>query len=256
MAARSLWNAELHVGDAVVPVKLYAAVEDRNIHFHLLHDQDFTRVRQRMAHSETNETVPIAEARRGYQVDSDTIVMLDAEELDSLKPDPSRAIRVEAFLPRQAINHQWYDRPYYLGPNGNEKQYFSLVESVARSDREGVARWVMRGKQYVGALASRNGYLLLVTLRHEGEVIEADNLSAPTGRDLPAKERNLAEQLVQALADDFDLSKYHDEYREQVAALLEAKARGEEIEIEDYQEPAENDSFSASLEASLQALQR
>ena len=256
MAARAMWKAELSAGDLAVPVKLYAAIEDRNIHFHLLHDQDMVRVEQRLTHRETGRTVEYEEARRGVALASDRMLVLEQEDLDALEPKASRTITVEAFVPRAALNHQWYDRPYFLGPDGDEDAYFALAEALAQSDCEGVARWVMRGKEYIGAVAAQDGYLMLITLRHEEEVIDIAGLPAPAGRELPPKECKLAEQLIRALKDKFDPHAYKDAYREQVTAMIAAKASGEEFEIEEYEAPQESDSLSASLAASLKALSR
>jgi DNA end-binding protein Ku len=256
MGARAMWKAELHAGGLRVAVKLYAAIEDRNIHFHLLHDQDMVRIEQRLANRETGKTVPYDEARRGFSIASDRMLVLEDDDLASLEPEASRTIAIEAFVPRSALNHQWYDRPYYLGPDGDEETYFAFAQALAKSDREGVARWVMRGKEYLGAVAEQDGYLVLITLRHEEEVIDVAGLTPPSGRELPPKERQMAEQLIRALKDGFDPSAFKDDYREQVTRLIAAKARGEEFEIEEYEAPEESESLSASLAASLKAMSR
>jgi DNA end-binding protein Ku len=257
MAARAMWKGTMTCDDLEVPVKLYSAIEDRNIHFHLLHEEDLTRVEQRMVHPETDETVPYAATRRGLEVSANKLVMLTQEELDELEPEASREIALEAFLPEGEVDHAWYDRPYYLGPDGDADEYFALAESLAATERQAIARWVMRGKRYVGTLIEQEGYLMLITLRHEGEVINTADLTPPTGRELPAKERKLAEQLVEALEEkQFHPDAYHDTYRESLEKLIAKKSRGETIEVEERKAPAESGSLAKSLEASLKAMRR
>lgn len=254
MSARALWKGVIVAGEERVGVKLYSALEDRNIHFHLLHDQDHVRIQQRMVHPETGETVSYQESRRGVEVDANTLVILDDEDLESLEPEDSRDIGVERFVPSGTLSNQWYERPYYLGPDGDEAAYFALAAALAAAEREGIARWVMRKKEYLGALVEREGYLLLVTLRHAGEVVDTRELDPPDGRQLDTKERKLAGALIDALRDDFEPGDYRETYRQRVRELIEAKAKGEEIEFEPYEEKAETDSLTGSLEASIKTL--
>jgi DNA end-binding protein Ku len=256
MPARAMWKAELTAGETRLPVKLYAAVEDRNIHFNLLHDHDYVRVKQRLAHRDTGETISYQETRRGVQVDANRVVVLDKEELEQLLPEPSREVAIEAFVPHGVVEHHQYDRPYYLGPDEDDREYFAFAKALAKSQREGIARWTMRNKEYIGLLVENDGYLMLVTLRHASEVIDSSELSPPEGRKLEAKERKLAKQLIEALTDDFEPSEYHDSYRKRVAELIAAKQRGETLEVPEYEEQPEEDDLAASLEASLHSAGR
>lgn len=252
MAARAIWKGVLCLDELEVPVKLYSAVQDHTIRFHLLHDQDQTRIKQRLVNPRTQREIPYSEAHKGYEVERGTFVMLDKEELQSLEPEPSRDIQITRFVDPGEIHHQWYDRPYYLGPDGEDTgDYFALAEALEKEQKEGVARWAMRKKEYLGSLRSRNGYLVLTTLRFANQVITADSLEPPEGREPAKQELQMAEQLVGALQTDFDPSAYRDEYRDAVMQLIKAKARGEEVETEEYEEPEENDSLAESLRASL-----
>lgn len=254
MAARAIYKAVLLFGDVRLPVKFYAALVDRNIHFNLLHDQDEVRLKQQMIHPETGEAVPYEEIRRGFEIEPGMLVLLGDEELESLDPEPTRDVEVSRFVDPAKINHQWYDRPYYLGPDGDEESYFALAEALAQQEVEGVARWVMRKKEYVGALRAVGGYLMLITLRYADEVIPVDALEPPEGRPLEKKERAMAEQLVAALADEFDPSDYRDEYRHRVSQLIEVKRRGGTIELEEFEEQPEPESLEKALQESLDAL--
>ncbi|MEQ9379264.1 MAG: Ku protein [Pirellulales bacterium] len=253
MASRAIWKAVIRVGEGELPVKLYSAVQDQAIHFHLLHDQDLVRIKQRLVNPNTDATVAYEDTQRGVEVGSQKIVILEQAELEALVPEESRDINVGPFIPRGEIGHQSYDRPYYLGPDGNEDDYFAFAQALAKSEREGIAQWTMRKKAYVGSLLERDGYLMLITLRHAGEVIDSSELTPPEGRALEKKEQQLARQLVEALTDDFEPDEYQDTYRERVRKLINAKQRNETFQVEEYEEKFPSDSLADSLEASIQA---
>lgn len=254
MAARAIWKGVIRFGDVRVPVKLYSAVQDRGIRFHLLHDQDMVRLKQRMVSPATGEEVPYAEAEKGYEVERGRFVMLDREELASLEPEDSREIAITRFVDPAAVNHQWYVRPYWLGPDdGGSADYAALAQALADEEREGIARWVMRKKEYLGALRAAEGRLSLVTLREADEVIRASELEPPAGRAPDPKESKLAEQLLRALRGEFDPGDYRDEFRERVRELIAAKREGKTIEVEEYEPPPQPESLEKALRASLQA---
>src|SRR4030095_13711586 len=226
MAARAIWKGKLKLGSTAVPVKLYSAVSDKTIRFHILEDRTQLRVKQHMVDPGTNKEVPNDEIQKGYQIEPGTFVILTDEELEKLQPEPSRNIEITRFVPPDHVSSQWYDRPYYVGPDGDQNNYFALVDALANKDREGIARWVMRGKEYAGALRSQDDYLMLVTLRHPEEVISALDLPTPSGKALDKKEIGMAKQLVELLEGEFDPNEFHDEYRERVLEFIELKAKG------------------------------
>ena len=224
--ARAMWKGVLSIGKQKLPVKLYSAVVDRQVHFHLLHDRDEERVEQRLVDPDTDEPVAREEVRKGYEAKPGVFVVLDEDELEALAPEASRDIEILRFVPAGAIHHQWYERPYWLGPDGDTEGYFALVEALRNQQCEGVARWVMRKRPYVGALRVEGDHLMLVALRHTEAVVLPSEIKAPPGRPFDVKERQLAEQLIESLTDHFDPAAYHDTYRERVQELIQAKAKG------------------------------
>lgn len=231
MAARAIWKGIIRLGDTSVPVKLFSAVEDRGIHFRLLHEKDGVPVRQAMVNPETEEVVPAEQVRKGYVTDEGQIVILEKDDLAELEPEASRDIQVTRFLPQAAIDHRWYDRPYFLGPDGGAGSYFALIAALAKSGREGLAHWTMRNKEYTGALRLQGDYPVLITLRHAEEVVVAGELKAPGGRDLDKKELAMARQLMSMLEESFDPTAYRDEYRKRVLELIESKAAGRTVKF-------------------------
>jgi DNA end-binding protein Ku len=256
MAARAIWKGELKIGSSKIPVKLYSGVVDRTVRFHILEDKHLTRVKQHMVNSESGEEVTNAEIQKGYEVEPGKFVILTDEEIKELEPEPSRDIEVTEFVPPEAISQQWYERPYYLGPDGDEKAYFALVEALKKTGREGIAHWVMRNKPYVGALRAQDDYLMLVTLRNAEEVISARDLPKPEGRAPTQKELNMAKQLVGLLEGEFNAADYKDQYRERVMRFIESKAKGKAPRLRAVKSKRQAASLDSVLEKSLQSLRK
>ncbi|HEX6161631.1 MAG TPA: Ku protein [Thermoanaerobaculia bacterium] len=230
--ARAIWKANLRFGAVNVPVKLYSAVQDRSVHFRLLDAKRHEPVKQHMIDPDTGKVVAPADIRRAWESDEGELVILEAEELEEVTPKPSRDIEITRFLKPAEIGHEWYDRPYWLGPDEEkDAAYFALAQALKKRGVEGFARWTMRSQEYVGALRVEGEHLMLITLRHAGEVVPASALPSPSGRALEQREVAMARQLVEAMEDEFDIAAYHDEYRERVLELVEAKAAGKVVKF-------------------------
>lgn len=251
--ARAIWKGALRIGDEPpVAVKLYSAAQDRRVHFHLLHAKDEARVEQRMVSAASGEPVPSEQVRRGYEVEPGVFVLLEPEELEGLVPEAARDIELLRFVPRGTIDPVWYDRPYWLGPDGeDDAAYFALARTLGESGREGVARWTMRKRSYVGALRCDQGRLLLCTLRRAEEVVSIHALEAPGGRALDERETELARRLLSALEGHFDPAAFRDEHRDRVVALIESKAQGKAIKLRRPKKKRVERSLVRALEQSL-----
>ncbi len=251
MSARALWRGVVRWGGAEVPVRLYAAVEDRRLPFRLLHRDDGVPVRSALVNPVTGEVVAYHEAGRGYVTPEGTIVALEAGELGSLEPEPSRDVEVSRFVPVGAIEHRWFRRPYFLGPDGDEGAHAALVALLARTGREGVAHWVMRDRVHHGALRLHRGYPMLVTLRYAGQVVPLGRYEPPASGELDEEQLALARRLIAVLAGDLDHDAYRDAYREAVRDLAEAKRAGKEVAASRRPEPPATTDITSALERSL-----
>ena len=256
MAARAMWKGELKLSSTRIPVKLYAAVVDRSVRFHILDQRKKERVKQHMVEPDSGEEVANETIRKAFEVEPGRLVLLDEEELKSLEPKPSRDIEVAEFVPQTAIGFEWYERPYYLGPDGDQEAYFALAEALKKSEREGIAHWVMRNKAYSGALQSNGDYLMLLTLRNSVEVLSAQDLPKPTGRAPDKKELAMAKQLVELLEDEFRLSDYKDEYRDRVMKFIEQKAKGHKPRLRAVKTKRATTSLDSVLTKSINALKK
>lgn len=256
MAARAIWKGELKIGSTKVPVKLYSAVVDRTVHFHILDDKHLMRVKQHMVKPDSGDEVQNEEIQKGYEVKPGRFVIVTDEELKRLEPEPSREIEITEFVPPEAISQHWYERPYYLAPDGDEKAYFALVEALKNRNREGIAHWVMRNKAYVGALRAEGDYLMLVTLRNAEEVISARELPKPAGRAPTQKELNMAKQLVALLEGDFNAADYKDEYRQRVMEFIERKAKGKAPRLHAVKTKRKTTALDNVLAKSIESLRK
>ncbi|HEY5810643.1 MAG TPA: Ku protein [Povalibacter sp.] len=254
--ARAIWKGELLLGKHRLAVKLYSAVEDRSVHFHMLHEKDLAPVEQHIVRKDTGEDVAKDEIRKAFATGGSTAVILQPEELAKLDPPESRDIEVSRFVAPQLLGDQWYDRPYYLGPDGDSPHYFAFSRAVERSGKMGIARWVMRKKQYVGALTTHEGYLVMTTLRRADQILSFAGVQPEKPNAPRANEIKLAEQLVASITGDFDPAAWQNEYRERLCQLIEAKARGKKLAPAKVRRKATSASLEQSLKASLAAMKK
>jgi DNA end-binding protein Ku len=254
--ARAIWKGEIHFGSVTLPVKLYSAVQDRSIHFRLLDEKYKEPVRQHMIDPESGEIVDGANIRRAIQVGKNKLVILEKEELDEIELEGSREIEITRFVEPGRITHQWYERPYYLGPDGDAKKYSAVVEAMRNQKSEGLARWIMRKKDYVGALRVEGDHLMLITLRHATEVIPAAELNPPAGRDVGKRELDMARQLVETMVAPLDVTAFRDEYRDRVLELVDAKAKGKVVRLPKARAKRAPASLESVLERSIAAAKK
>jgi len=256
MTARAIWKGELKLNSTKVPVKLYSAVKDQTVRFHILDQKSKTRVKQHMVEAESGKEVMTEEIQKGFEIEPGTFVILEKEELEKLEPEESREIELTQFVPPEEIPPEYYDRPYYLGPDGDQTGYFALAEALKNKEREGVARWVMRKKPYVGALRAEADHLVLFTLRNAEEVLSAKDLPHPAGRAPDKKELTMAKQLIEMLKGEFDPKDYKDEYRERVMEFVEKKSKGHKPRLHLVKTKRKTTSLDKVLSKSIEALKK
>jgi DNA end-binding protein Ku len=193
VAARAIWKGVLKLGSS----KLYSAVQDRDVRFHILESRSKSRVKQQMVRPENHKHVGREDIRKGYEIEPGEFVVIEDQEAKKLQPKESREVQFTQFVPPSALGSEWYERPYYVGPDGEESKYVALAEAV-RNKNEGIVRWTMRGKSYAGALLAYVHYLVLIKLRYAEEVLSPRELLAPKGRPLDPKELRMVEEFEEA----------------------------------------------------------
>jgi DNA end-binding protein Ku len=255
--ARAIWSGAISFGLVNIPVKLYSAVSRKTVRFHQLDAADNQRIQQKRVNPRTGEEVPYENLVKGYEIGPDRYVVIDPDELDSLAPEKTRAIDIEDFVDLEQIDPIFYDHPYYLVPDkGSEKAYRLLLDAMKESGKVAIARVVLRSKENLVAIRPRDGVLTMETMLFSDEVVPPDDLDdmpeATDGKKTSKKELQMAQQLIDSLAGDFEPDKYRDEYRDRVLDLIERKAQGEEIVVEaPAEEPKKVPDLMAALEASI-----
>jgi DNA end-binding protein Ku len=238
-----------------VPVKLVTATSPKDVRFHQLHGPDGGRVNQKRVCSLDGEEVDYSEIVKGYEIRRGEYVIVEPEELEGLAPESSRSIEIEEFVDLAEIDPLFFEHSYYLIPDGPAaRPYALLAEAMEGTGKVGIGRFVLRTKQYLAALRPRQGALVLSTMLFADEVVDIAELGVPTTRDTRPSDRELtmARQLVSSLSGEWEPSKYRDDYREKIMAMVEAKAAGNQIAVpEAPQRPAPVVDLMAALEASL-----
>jgi DNA end-binding protein Ku len=253
---RAIWSGAISFGLVNIPVKLYSAVSKKTVRFHQIDAESGGRVRQKRVGPD-GEEIAYEQIVKGYEIGPDRYVTISPEELESLEPQKTRTIDIEDFVDLEQIDPIYYDHPYYLAPDtGAAKAYRLLVDAMEDSGKVAVARVVLRSKEHLVAIRPRDGALAMETMLFADEVIPAESLEeiAAADGDVKTSDRELAmaNQLIESLAADFEPGKYRDEYRERVLDLIERKAQGETIVIEEPEaEPEKVPDLMAALEASI-----
>ncbi len=255
--ARAMWSGAISFGLVSIPVKLFNAVSRKSVSFNQLEKRTGSRVKQKLVSGADGEEVGRDQIVKGYALGGDTYVTISEDELASIMPVAQRTIDLEEFVDLADIDPVFYDSAYYLVPDRAAiKPYALLVDAMDTAGKVGIARFVMRSKQYVAALRVRDGKLILNTMVYADELNDVDELpeiEAAISVELTDREKAMAQSLIESLSADFEPSKYHDTYREQLMDIIERKAAGEtEIVLEPVAEHATKVvDLLAALEASV-----
>jgi DNA end-binding protein Ku len=260
--ARAIWSGAVSFGLVNVPVGLYSATEDHDVHFHQYQKGTTARVRNQRVNEKTGEEVDYEDVVKGAEVDDGGYVMLTQEELESVEPGKSRTIDISDFVEASEIDPIYYQRSYYLAPADKTaaKPYLLLARAMAKADRIGIATFVMRGKQYLAAIRPRDDLLILETMYFADEVRDSargiDQL--PAKASVASKDLTMAVNLVEALTSTWDPTNYRDTYTARVKKLIEAKKKNREIAVPETTEETEGKVLDllAALERSVEAAGR
>ena len=258
--ARAIWSGSISFGLLNVPVKLYSAVSRRQISFRELRASDSSRVRHKRVAESDGEEVAYDDIVKGYELGPDQYVVFSRDELEELDPKKTKAIEVEAFVDLDDIDPIYFVQPYYLGPEpGAERAYALLVKAMSDERKVAVARFVLRNKEHLAALRPMGDVLTLTTMRFADEIVppsELDGVVPDEVENPKRKELEMAKQLVGSLTSEFDPDEFHDEYREELMARIEAKAQGEDVvqTVSEEPTPTKAPDLMAALEESLAAV--
>jgi DNA end-binding protein Ku len=253
MPPRSIWNGAVSFAGIDVPVKVFGATDPQALQLRELHEPDGAEIAHELVDADGRK-VDRKQVVKGFEVRRGAYVILDDDELKAAAAPKRKTIDVEHFVPREQIDPDDYDRPYYLGPqDGAEEPYAVLVAALRRTGRVGIGRVVLRSREQLAAVMEADGMLRLHTMRFADELVDPGKLDRPRASKPQPRMRKMAAQLVEGLTAKFEHGRYRDTYRERVLDLVERKAKGEEIETEAPPAPEPSDDLMAALEASLKA---
>lgn len=252
---RSIWTGAISFGLVNVPVKLYSATEDKDIHFNQFQKGTGERIRYKRVAESGGDEVEYDDIVKGYEVSKGRFVMVEPEELEAVEPGKSRTIEIEDFVELDDVDPIYFEKTYYLAPSGSgaDKAYALLREAMAKANKVAIGRFVMRTKQYLVALRPAGKLLFLETMYFPDEIRATKELEGEVkGARVGDRELKVAEQLIDSLTTEWNPGRYHDTYRERVLELIDQKAKGEEVVIEKPEAPESNVvDLLAALEASL-----
>jgi DNA end-binding protein Ku len=254
---RSMWKGAISFGLVMIPVKLYAATEQKDIAFRQVHRVDGGRIRFRRVCSIDGEEVPYEDVAKGYELPTGEMVVLTDEDLAELPLPTTRSIEVLHFLPEEQLDPILLNRSYFVEPEpAGERAYVLLRDSLERSGKVALAQVALRQRESLATLRSRDGVLVLETLLWPDEIRVPDFAFLEDDVEVRSQELQMAASLIDSMTVDFDPDEYHDSYREALQELVDAKVEGREvIQPEEPSEPAELTSLADALKASLAAAQ-
>lgn len=249
--ARAIWTGSISFGLVTVPVGLYSATEDHTVHFHQFERGTTDRVRNKRVNERTDDEVDYADVVKGRESKNGKVVLVEPDELEDIAPGRSRTIDITGFVDLAEIDPIYFQKTYYLAPQGEEHQrpYSLLLQALERSERVGIAMFVMRGKQYLTAVRPQRSVLTLQTMFFADEVRdprkELDRM--PSKSRFSGKEVDTAVQLIESLSIPWKPREYRDTYTEKVEKLVREKRRGKEVTEES--EPAEATNVTDLMDA-------
>ncbi|HEX2204362.1 MAG TPA: Ku protein [Longimicrobium sp.] len=236
--ARAIWKGSISFGLVSIPVGLFTANSSDEVSFRQLDRRNLAPIGYKKYNKENGEEVPAEEIVKGYEYESDRYVLISDEDLRRANPEKTQTVEITDFVDLDQIQPTYYDKPYYLGPlKKNFKAYALLREALKRSGKVGIAKVVIRSREYLAAVIPQDSVLLLEILRYPYEIRGTDDLELP-GEDLAElgvtdRELAMAQVLIDGMTSEWDPSKYTDSYRDDLMALVQKKIESGQTEVLD-----------------------
>jgi DNA end-binding protein Ku len=259
MATQAIWSGTVSFSLVAIPVQLVKAVESGRVSFRTLHTKDYSPLLRRMVCPEDDKIVPPEEIIRGYEIGPDKYILVTDEELESVAPERSRTIEIVEFIDMKEVDSIYYDHPYYLVPaKGGEKAYRLLVEVMRRTNKAGLAKFVLGEREYLVAVRSTGGVLSLITLHYSEEILPDEEI-VPEDRTIDGAEKNRMGKIIKGMTAAFNPDTYADDRRKKIVKLLDKKVKANatveapEVEEEEGEGPAD---LIAALQESMRKVKK
>ncbi len=249
---RSIWKGAISFGLVSIPVKLYSATEERDISFRQVHREDGGRIRYQRVCTSCGKEVAYADIAKGYEMNDGSIVVLTDEDFESVPITTNRMIDVVQFVPLESLDPIYFSKSYYLEPEkAGVKPYVLLARALEESGKVAVVKVALRQREALAAVRVRDGVFVLETMLWPDEVREAQFGFLDEDVEVRAQELAMAGTLIESLSGEFDPNEHHDNYREALEEVIEAKVAGHEIVA-----PAERPAEGGAVVDLMAALQR
>ena len=253
---RALWTGSITFGLVNVPVRLYSAVSEHKLQFHFVHRKDDSPIGYQKICKLEEKPVPDKEIVKAFEYRKDEYVYMTDEDFQAARVEGYKTIDITDFVPYEQIDPIYFAHTYYLGPqDGSEKVYALLVQAMERSELAAIAKFVMRDRQYLGALRVREGTITLEQLYFADEIRPVEEVRRKRQRVAKA-ELEMAQRLIDAFAGDWEPEKYRDTYRDALRAVIEAKRKGKEVHVAAEPEEERPTDLLEALRASVEASKR
>jgi len=265
--ARPIWTGTLSFGLLNVPVSLMPAERSVDLHFRMLDSRSNTPVRYERVNAETGEEVPWKDIVKAFEYKKGSYVVLQPEDIRSASPEGREAVEVETFVDAGAIGAEYFEKPYFLVPGKKaEKGYVLLRETLKRTGKIGIARVVIRTREYLSAVMPKGDSLLLMLLRYPQELVDAGEYSIPEGKPadyrVSAKEIEMAQQLIESMSDEWQPDAFRDEFRDRLRKVIEKRMKSKGVVVTPEDEATHESAatnvvdFMALLQQSLKSKRR
>ena len=225
----SVWKGHLTFGLVSFPVRLFTAARGETISFNQLHKPDNSRVKQVIFCQAEDKPIPRSEIVKGYEFEKDHYVVIDDEDIKKVAPKTAKAMEILEFVKEETVDPVYLESSYYMGPEeGGEKPYALLFEALKTTKYCGVAQISMHNREHIVIVRPGSTGMILHTMFFADEVRKQDEYRTDTSA-VNEKQLNLAKMLIDTLAGDFEPQKYHDSYRENLKAMIQAKVEGHRV---------------------------
>jgi DNA end-binding protein Ku len=231
MPPHSIGSANISFGLVSIPIRMYTAASAGGVSFNQIHPKCGGRVRQQLICPTCNEVVERSSLAKGYEFAKDQYVQFTEEELKALEGEASSMIDIAEFVPLDQVDPIYFEKTYYLGPDkGGDKAYRLLADTMKKSGRVALAKYVMRGKENLVLIRAAQDGLMLHTMYFADEIRDFSEVGKGEDAKVKPGELELADRLIKELAvDQFKPEQYADEYRGRVLGAVEQKVEGKEV---------------------------
>ena len=225
--AHAIWTGSINFGLVTIPVKLQTAIRTNDLRFNFLHKKDEGRINNVRRCSIDGEEVSYDEIVRGYEYEKGQYVILS--DFDRVNPEATQSVDIVQFVELSEINPMYFDKPYYLEPEKRGRHAYALLrEALKAANKVGIARVVIRSREHLAALKPNGDALVLELMHFADEIVDQSSLDFPEREKPHENEMKVAKMLIDTMSEPFDAEAFHDKYREELLAMIEARAAGKE----------------------------